>query len=92
LTLTEYLFHLLQVFVLKRYLEQIIGVVDWKHFHLALSGQSIDLVAQKECQINWLFYAFECAGCLALEEHVFEVGRGGVNETISLVEAARFYL
>jgi hypothetical protein len=77
---------------LKSYFEQVIGVVDWKHFYLALSGQSVDLVSKKECQINWLFYAFECAGRLALEEHVFEVSRGGINETITLVEAARFYL
>ena len=61
LTLAENLLHLLQVFVLKRDLEQVISVVDWEYLYFALASQSVDLVAEEECQIHWLFYAFESA-------------------------------
>lgn len=55
------LFYFLQVFILKRNLEQVVSVVNWKYFDFTLTCQRKDLVPQEKRQVNWLLNAFEGA-------------------------------
>ena len=75
---------------MQRNFEQVVSVIDWEHFYFSLASQRVDLVAKEKGEVDWLFDTLESARGLALEEHVFQVGRSGVNEAVSFVEAARF--
>jgi hypothetical protein len=59
LSLAQNLFYFLQVFVLKRDFKQVVCVVDWENFNFTLSGERVNLVAEEETEINWLFNALE---------------------------------
>lgn len=70
--------------------EQVVSIVDFTSSHLALSSEVVDGVAHEEGDVDGLLKRAEHAGGLSLAEDVLEVGGGGVNKSVLLVEAAGF--
>ena len=90
ISLLEDLVYSLEVVPNQGLFEQVVSIVDFTSSHLALSSEVVDGVAHEEGDVDGLLKGAEHAGGLSLAKDVLEVGGGGVNKSVLLVEAAGF--
>ena len=92
-SLAKYLFHFEQILLLQSHFEEVVSVVDLSHLHLTLPREGVDLILHEERYIDWLFDALEGACSLTVaREHILDVSRCRVDESVVLVEAAALHL